>query len=239
MNTLSPEERFERALKTFERQVGEATRIWFAAAAINEISRRKDTNAAINRTPLFWITVRGALEQYALIAIGRIFDQSRGQPQNIDTILRLAYEGKDTLFSRAALRRLTDSDLKRVARLVRKYRKIYITQYDDIRNKDLAHTAPLDDVARAAMYAKTNLRDLERLICFLNQLEKAFWNLYFNGWLPRMRPMRYSVRNMVRIPLKELRRRNVQDDIVRQTRICLDLLTAGAIRPSVARFRRR
>ena len=67
------------------------------------------------------------------------------------------------------------ADFKRLSRLVKKYRKIYETQYQAIRNKTLAHTEVVDDTELAALYAKTNIRDLERLLIFLNKFHKALW----------------------------------------------------------------
>ena len=69
------------------------------------------------------------------------------------------------------------ADFKRLSRLVKKYRKIYETQYQAIRNKTLAHTEIVDDTELAALYAKTNIRDLERLLIFLNKFHKALWEL--------------------------------------------------------------
>lgn len=236
---------FDERLGIFRRQKAEATRLWFCAAAINEVSKDLRTNRMIQRTPGFWITVRGGLERHALICVGKVFDQT--SPYNIDTLLKAAWDAKQAgAFSKSALvarkRRisnlaeeilqgfvedapvLANSDFKRVSRLVKKYRAIYVSQYRDIRNKHLAHDEIVDAVALSAMFAKTSLRDLEKLIRFLNQLEQALWHLYYNGTLPRMRPMRHSVRMMVRMPLNELGRADDQEDIVRDTRKVLQLL---------------
>ncbi len=57
---------YEKALKVFEKQVHEATQIWYASRTMDEVGlRRKRTIEALNATPLFWITVRGGLAQYA------------------------------------------------------------------------------------------------------------------------------------------------------------------------------
>jgi hypothetical protein len=47
-----------------------------------------------------------------------------------------------------------------LSRLVKKYRKIYETRYQDIRNKTLANEVA-DDTELATLYAKTNIRDLD------------------------------------------------------------------------------
>lgn len=250
--TASPEDQaYVKALGVFEKQVGEATHIWFAASAINQVAvRNKDTENAINLTPSFWRTVHGALQQHTLVAIGRIFDQSRKTPKNIDTILRLTFDGRETVFAKKSIearkRRTsgnadewigtylksvyipTQADFKRFSRLVKKYRKIYQAQYEPIRHKHIAHTEVVDDAELAAMYANTNIRDLERLIVFLNKFHGALWQLYYNGNRPALRPMRWSVRSLVKKKLADLSQNVIQEDIVAETRICLALLTQAA-----------
>jgi hypothetical protein len=243
---------YVKALKTFETQVSEATQIWFAASAMDEVAKRnRATLQAINLTPLFWITVRGALQRFTLIAIGRIFDQSHKTPKNIDTILRLTYEGRESTLSKSALEArkregsanadewIADymarvhgperADVRRLSKLVKKYRKIYVSQYEEIRNRHIAHTEIVDDAELAALYAKTNVRDLERLIVFLNKFHKALWELFHNGRRPRLRPMRFSAKSLVRKKLDNLRTHAVHEDTVFQTRQCLRMLTDAAI----------
>src|SRR5438270_6547846 len=104
MSAAVSDRAYDVALKIFEKQVHEATQIWYASRTMDEVSLRdRRTLEALNATPLFWITVRGALAQYALIALGRIFDTSRGSPRNVDTILRLTYENRESIFSKDAL----------------------------------------------------------------------------------------------------------------------------------------
>jgi len=247
---MTADQTYEKALRIFEKQVHEATQIWYASRTMDEIGlRSKETLEALNATPLFWITVRTGLAQYALVALGRIFDPSRGSPKNIDTILRLSYENREHVFSKVALAtrkragsKNTDdwldafmerasapavADFKRLSRLVKKYRKVYETQYQDIRNKTLAHTEVVDDVELAALYAKTNIRDLERLLVFLNRFHSALWEMFYNGRRPRLRPMRFSTRSLARKKLADLRRHAVHEDIVSQTRECLAIFTAA------------
>ena len=107
MTEVTPDQAYGNALKVFEKQVGEATQVWSASNAINEVSRlNKDICEALNLTPLFWITVRGALQEYTLIVIGCIFGQTRNSLKNIDTICRLTRESHETVFSADALRQV-------------------------------------------------------------------------------------------------------------------------------------
>jgi hypothetical protein len=237
---------FQQAYANFQKQVGEATQIWYTAAAINEESKRRPIEEAIQECAMFWITVRGALEQYAIVVLGRVFDQSRGEPQSIDRLLKLLRDHREELFSKAALRErrkasisperlehyiagaptIRRSDIDRLGRFVRKYRKIYEQQFEAIRHKELAHSTRLDAPTRAAMYARTNTRDLERLIRFLNQLHGALMQLYYNGSLPRLRPMRHSVRTMVKLPL-DGSPSGIAEGAVSQVRTVLAMVVAG------------
>jgi hypothetical protein len=85
-----------------------------------------------------------------------------------------------------------------------------------------------------ALHAKTNIRDLERLIMFLNKFHKALWEMYYNGKRPRLRPMRWSVRSLVAEKVEKLRGGLVQEDIVAEAKICLGLLTKAATISRVA-----
>jgi len=183
----------------------------------------------------------------------------------MDTILRLTYESREHVFSKHALagRKRAGSDnadewlaafmerasapaiadFKRLSRLVKKYRRIYETQYQAIRNKTLAHTEIVDDTELAALYAKTNIRDLERLLIFLNKFHEALWELFYNGRRPRLRPMRFSSRSLTRTKMADLRKHAVHEDIVSQTRESLALFTeavnARNERRRATRVRRR
>ena len=45
---------YEKALKVFEKQVHEATQIWYASRTMDEVGlRKKRTIEALNATPLF------------------------------------------------------------------------------------------------------------------------------------------------------------------------------------------
>jgi hypothetical protein len=89
-------------------------------------------------------------------------------------------------------------DAKGLSLLVKKYRKIYESQYEEIRHRHIANTDLVDGPELWALHAKTNIRDLERLIVFLNKFHRALWEMYYNGERPRLRPMRWSVRSLVR-----------------------------------------
>lgn len=236
-------------LETFQTQVGEATQFLYIAHAIDELAaRNQEVLQLLNDTPHFWLTVKVGLQNCAILTVGKIFDRA-GDAHSIDKLLKYVYENRQTVFSRTALAQrkkqmapelgeaLADymrgvhefkqSDIQRVNRLLKKYRRIYFEQFRDIRTNLIAHTLVVDPAKIDAMYAKTNWRDFEKCVRFLNQLSNALWHLYYNGTLPRIRPMRHSTRVLLAMPLKQLRRGSTSENIVRETRMCLDTLLVG------------
>ena len=99
----------------------------------------------------------------------------------------------------------------------------------------LAHQDSLIDLPNRRGF----MRDLERLIVFLNQLYDTLWNMYFNGGRPRLRPARFSVKGLVRRPTSHLRSNATQERIVAETRRSLEMLVRGhqAQRSHEARLR--
>ena len=168
-----------------------------------------------------WMTVSGALQTAALIAIGRIFDQ--GSPHNLDRLLRLA-ETNRVMFSKAALeKRKQGSAPERPVWLdqyledipepsiqyfrglrakTKHFRWIYESTYRDLRHKVYAHRAALDQAEVDRIVAKTNIMEFERLFLFLLSTYESLWQLYMNGSGSRGRRLRHSVKptRRLRVP---------------------------------------
>ncbi len=254
----SAETKFESALHTFETQVAEVTQFWFAAAAMNEVARRNpQTLKALNLTPSFWITVRTAMEYQAILAAAKLFGQRKRNPHNIDWLFEVVHETRAAIFSKAALearkrrgspnadewigdymKRVhvpTASEISHLKKLSKRHRRTYETQYADVRNLHVAHNVLLDGIARSAMFQKTRIRDFEKLIVFLNQLQKALGEMYHNGHKPKLRPMSYSVRSLVAKKMKDLRDLPNHEHIVAETRMCMSLITQAAMALSDSR----
>ena len=248
---MTPDQDFEATLHTFETQVAEATQFWFAAAAMNEVTRlNTDTLNALNLTPSFWITARVAMEYQSILTVGKIFGPRKTNPNNIDSLFQVLRENRIAVFSKEALaarkRRMSDNadewladymkgvqvptakDLNRLHELSKRHRKTYENQYADVRNLHVAHSAISDANTRSVMFQKTRIRDFEKLIVFLNRLHDAVWNLYYNGRRPTLRPMAYSVRSLVSRKLEDLSQSRTQEHIVAETRKCMSLITQAA-----------
>ena len=241
MNTASDDTSvFERELEIFGHEVDTVVQFLFAELAINAVAGRDGrVLAALNRTPLFWRTVAGGLQTAAFVAMGRVFDQR--SPHNIDALIRLAQQQR-SIFTKAALAERkrggssnadewlseylrgvvvpTVADFRRMRKLIRKYRSVYDAQVDAIRDKYFAHKVVVDDSEVFALFAKTQVRDLEKLAAFLVQVHSAFWNLLHNGRRLSLRPTPYSVRRLAGQQLSRWSGR-VQEAIVRDTKECL------------------
>jgi hypothetical protein len=97
------ESKFEVALSTLSGHISQASQLWFAGATINEVSKDPKTNAAIQITAGFWICARLALEQQAIVVVGKIFGQRSTNPTNIDSFFEVLRESRLTVFSREAV----------------------------------------------------------------------------------------------------------------------------------------
>jgi hypothetical protein len=136
---------------------------------------------------------------------------------NIGSLLRLAQKNPQ-IFSKAALglrKQGTDktpptwlgsylddayvprpSDFRRLHAAVQKKRIIYEQKYRDLRHRVFAHKEISDPDVVAALFAKTNIRELQLLLTFLGSLHNALWQLFENGRKPVLIQRRYSVRRM-------------------------------------------
>jgi hypothetical protein len=225
-------EEFERELEVFRTESEQAKQFLYAHLAIHDVAAdSRSVYKLLNRSPLLWNTIAGALQTSAFIALGRVFDQN--SPHNIDRLLRLAQDNP-RIFSKAALSRRKQgsksahpewldeylktvyepkpADFRRLRSHVRKRRKIYEARYRDLRSKVFAHKELLDGYA-AALFANTNIRELQQLCPFLGSLYVALWQMYFNGEKPILRPERYSTKRMRNLPSPAGLGKRVQEEI--------------------------
>jgi hypothetical protein len=186
----------------------------------------------LNGSALFWNTVLAGLQTSTFIVLGRILDQS--STHNVDRVLKFA-QNHPEIFSRQALGKRKQGnlttppdwlaeylegayvpkavDFRRLRAHVQKQRKIYNDKYRDLRRKVFAHKELTDPVAVSALFAKTNIRELQRLLIFFSRLYDALWQLLFNGRKPTLRPRRYSLKRMRDRPSPPEIGRSVQERI--------------------------
>jgi AbiU2 len=166
----------------------------------------------LNTAPLFWNSTLGALQTSTFVVLGRIFDQS--SPHNIGILLALA-ENNPSIFSKAALKRRKlasaanapswiaeymdtahvpkPADFRRLRGYASKHRKTYLAKYQDLRHKVFAHKEITDATQISALFARTNIREMQRMLLFCLSLYDALWQLFVNGKKPVLRSRKISV----------------------------------------------
>jgi len=245
---MNAEQQFERELETFRKECEEASQFFYAYRAVHEVAKHRTRVVRfLNENPLFWNTVVGALQTSALIALGRIFDQ--GSAHNLDKVLRIARDNPE-IFSKAALGRRkqgnqreapnwldeclegiyvpTTTDFRRLRRHVKNYRRIYESNYRDLRHKVFAHKVASDPAEIQTLVARTDIREMERLFVFLLKLHETLWQLFFNGRKPVLRPLRYSAKRLRSSPFPPSHGRGVHEDITREAVKVLSTCAAQA-----------
>lgn len=195
---------FERELEVFRKAIAKPTQFFNAYLAVHNVaSENKSVYRLLNKAPLFWNTILGALQLAAFITLGSIFD--RHSKHNVDRLLRIALENA-CLFSKEALAsRLMDrisltaeqlnehlsrayvptsEDFRSFRKNVKKWRDIYEGYYRDVRDKFFVHIELSDQSEIDALFAKTKVGELKSMFAFLDSLYKGLWHLYFNGLRP-------------------------------------------------------
>lgn len=245
----TPDATFEQELEVFRTETEAGTQFFYAYLTVHAVAG--DHNSVyrkLNEAPLFWNTALAALQTATFIALGRVFDQQ--SPHNIDKVLGFARDHSE-IFTRSALAKrkqgtstarpdwLDDyllgtyipvaADFRRLRNHVKERRKIYERSYRDLRRKVFAHKELTDRAAVQALFARTNIRELQRLFAFLNSFNETMWQLFFNGRKPVLRPRRYSVKRMRDFPSPATRRDGVQERIVHEAEKFL--LAASSVAP--------
>jgi len=241
------EKAFEHELEVLRTESNIAIQFFYASIAINDvIADNEKALKIVNETPLFWNLNKGALQEYSLVVLGRVFDQ--GKNHNIDRLIKIAQDNSD-IFSKEALearkrkqssntdKRIeynmdyayvpTPKDFRRLRKYVNKYRKIYNNNYRKIRNKLYAHLELSDPLERHELFAKTNIREFEKLLVFLLRLHKCLWELLNNGKNPVLKPMRYSLKAIRKAKIPEWQSMEVHERVVYEVEEVFRILCSG------------
>jgi hypothetical protein len=229
---------FERKLEIFRKETEAGTQFLYSYLTIYAvIGDNKKSRDVVNKTPLFWRTIIGALQASFFMTLGRIFD--RKSKYNIYNLLKFAQEHLE-IFSKTSLAERkkrgnsnasewlseflkhvyvpTHKDFERLGKYVEKYSKIYEQQnYLDIRNKIYAHKTKAGRVEVKNLFKKTRIGELEKIFVFLNKLHKALWELFHNGRKPVLPPMRYSVISIRKNRRPDWQSWGVHETIVNET----------------------
>ena len=249
-----PAAEFEQELDVLRTEAEGAAQFFYSYLTIHAAAGdHPPVHRLLNGSALFWNTILGALQTSTFIVLGRILDQSSAH--NVDRVLKIAQNHPD-IFSRAALGKrkqgnltsppdwlpdyLKDAyvpkaqDFRRLRAHVRKHRTTYNDKYRDLRRKVFAHKELTDPAAVSALFARTNIRELQRLVVFFSRLYDTLWQLFFNGRKPTLRPRRYSLKRMRDLPSPAEQGRSVQERITHEAEEFL-MAAASAAQPGAQR----
>lgn len=229
---------FKRELEIFRTESDAAVQFLYAWQTVNAVAGTDSSvHSALNKAPLFWNTNLGALQAATLLTLGRMFDPD---PDNhsITRLLGLAHRNLQ-LFSKEALaerkRELSPNadewlpeylngvyvpssdDFRKLKKYVATRRRTYEENYRPLRHQYFAHRSASESSDVAALFAKTNIRELQQLLTFLRRLHEALWQLFNNGHKPTLRPARYSVNRMRELPSPSPRQAALQERIIHET----------------------
>ena len=231
---MTDSEQFESELEVFRGEVETAAQYFYSWLSVHEVANQNESVVKfLNQNALFWNTVLGSLQTSAFIALGRVFDQDSNH--NLDRMFAIA-KRNPTIFSKADLAKRKKnlssnasewideylqnvyepkaSDFRRLKGHIRKYRRIYETNYRDLRHKWYAHKEVAGGADLGALAGRTSVKEMERLFVFLIKLYEALWQLLFNGRKPVLRPLRYSASRIIRVPSISIGSTSVHERII-------------------------
>lgn len=230
---------FAKDLELFRTEAESAIQFFYAWDAIHTVAADDPKVVRmLNQAPLFWNTSLGALQTSTFVALGRLFDPDQNN-HSVTRLLSTAHSNlsifsKDSLAERKRKQSTnaddwlpeylktayvpTSDDIRGLKRHLARRRKTYEDKYRPLRHKIFAHRAVSSQTEVEDLYAKTDIRELQKLLIFLRRLHEALWQLYFNGHKPVLRPARYSVRRMLDEPSPNIERSHLQERLVHEIR---------------------
>lgn len=191
----------EDILKHYRNEVHLVTQSFYVWKSINNLAAAdKGYLAALNKTPLSWQVITHSLQSTFFICLGRIFDQDK----NSFSIYNLLKKCRENVveFSKTALRVrkcgggpepewLDDymgnayepdtDDFDCLITEVEKWEEIYRTIYKPLRHKIFAHKDLKYIEDARLLFSKTNIGEIEEMLCFLHAIERYVWELLHNG----------------------------------------------------------
>ena len=236
---MSPiEAEFKRELHIFGMEGEAALQFFYAEQTVRAVAASdRSVLRALNNTPLFWNTSRDAHQTAALVTLGRVFDP---KPTNhsVTRLLSIAHSNlhifsKQTLAARMremsatvdewlqefvdAAYEPTSEDFRRLKGYVATRRRTYEAHYRPLRHNVFAHRGVMNRAEVGALFEKTNIHELQRLLVFLPRLREALWQLFYNGRKPTLRPARFSVKEMREQPSPQRERHKLQEQLIHET----------------------
>jgi hypothetical protein len=243
VNDNMKEDDFLNELEVFRKEFEACMQFFYAYQAINDVleDNKKALNI-INRTPLLWLTISGALEASFFIALTRIFDRNP-KTHNVGRLLQIAKSNIDFFSAKALETRKRKSrandhewidefmrdiyvptikDFQRLERYVERYRNISII-YVIIRHNIFGHRQRLNFNGIHNLYSQTSIRDIQKLLVFLKRLHDCLLMLFNDGRKPLLGPMRFSIKSIRKKP--KYYTQLAHEEIINQTQKFFDLLS--------------
>ncbi len=241
-----PSDQFLKELESFRIDAESAIQFFYAHFTIHQVAgMNRRIKVELDKEPMFWNTTLTALQTSGFIALGRIFDQN--SKHNIDRLLQ-SCQKNIVIFCKEELRKRkmassrnasewieqymktafepSQDDFKRLRRHVLKYRRTYEARYRDIRSKVYAHKELSDSADIRALFSKTKINELQKLLVFLVRLHSCLQEIFFNGRKPSLPRMRFSIIEMLGKPTPKYKSLTSQERIVLSTKGQLESLVA-------------
>jgi hypothetical protein len=213
----------------------------YAYLAIHEVARREaPIRNHLNTSATFWNTTLNALVTATLLAFGRVYETNSNH--NLATFMRVMRDNQE-VFGRAGIRRRkalifannpaglqeymrgtrvpSPRDWRRVATAVARNRRTYQHVYRRLRDNVFAHTLTVDPATIGAMFAATNIRQMQGMATFLVHLHYAFQGAFQNGGRLTAMRRRRSIAQMLQRPRGQAAVLPPQEIIVRETKLAL------------------
>ena len=208
---------FVTQLENFRQEAYVAALYVYSDMAVQHAASGSKTSVAqLNRTPSFWSAHAAACQTGAYMCLGRVFDDK--SKFNIDALIN-AFAARLGQFSRQALGerkkdaflpqdswRLsaysdqahypTETDVAYLRRRVATYRAIYEKGFKPARHKYLAHREKHTPEQVAEVFGRAKVRDIWRMVVFLEALYTALSEQWTNGRRPLIRIRNYSVASL-------------------------------------------
>jgi hypothetical protein len=238
-----PEERFEYELEVFRREADEAVQHLYAYLTMHAVAAEdKAARQLFNTFPLFWLTTLRGLQTSLFMVLGRIFSQD--SEHNLDALLKLAETDRE-IFSRESLANRkssiagldvqayvsdahipTSEDFRGFRREAKEWRRIYEANYREVRNQVFAHAEVSQPEHIGALFAKTNIQELELLVTGLVALHGRLQGWLQNGTPPVAARGNSSVQELRKLRPAKLKH-TLQGRVIHDTERSLKVAVAG------------
>lgn len=223
MNTV------EDLIKEYRNEVNIAAGSFYAWKNIHNLATNdNEIFKALNTNALSWNVILHSLQITLFTTLGRLFDGDRRSLTVYSFISRCQSEIEQFSKSAFEARRLESShgvrpeylddylrgvyepvaaDFVALTQLVSPHATIYKNNYGPIRNKLIAHKDFATVGSKDALFAKTNIGEIEEILQLLHQIERVVAELHTNGRKTNWSEHALAEERYIREDLEKLLRR--------------------------------